>query len=240
MADAAYVSGVAMGGMPGTSTSTTSNGNGGNGLVIIMPVTALSSTYTAPYTADLLSYTVPSATTYLLVKMWGAGGGGGTGNPLTVASPMSYGGGAGGYTQCYLSVTPGQQFNIIVGSAGSSSALGRMSAGGAIGGGGNGLPQDGTPNWSAGGGGGRSAIQAFGTNIDLVTAGAGGGGGAAAGGSIVPPNVGGGAGGGLFGLSTNRTNGGTQTSGGVGLANVYGSGGSGSQYQGSFFYTLLC
>ena len=42
-----------------------------------------------------------------------------------VANSQAYGGGAGGYTQCYMSVTPGQQLNVIVGGGGASNVLER-------------------------------------------------------------------------------------------------------------------
>jgi hypothetical protein len=110
--DASYQQGIALGGLPGTSTSTSSNGNGGNGLVVITPVTSLPSTYTAPYSGGVLTYAVPAGVNYLLVKLWGAGGGGAT-YDTSDSSLVNYGGGAGGYTQCYLSVTPGQTLSVV-------------------------------------------------------------------------------------------------------------------------------
>jgi len=84
-------------------------GNGGNGLVVIYSLTALPSVFTGYYSGGTLAYTVPTGIAYLLVKMWGAGGGGST---VSLVSSTSYGGGAGGYSQGYLAVSAGQQVNV--------------------------------------------------------------------------------------------------------------------------------
>ena len=62
------------------------------------------------------------------VKIWGGGGGGGTDS---VNSPFaSYGGGASGYAQGYVSVSPGQVLRVVVGGGGGSNSKSLNSAGG--------------------------------------------------------------------------------------------------------------
>ena len=111
------------------------------------------------------SFVVPAGVTSLSVKIWGAGGGGGR---------EGYRGGAGGYTEGNLTVTPGETLTIIVGQGGilhSGFPLDRdyRYGGGASGGGGN------TYNLTFGSGGGRSAVRR--EEVELATAGGGGGGG---------------------------------------------------------------
>jgi hypothetical protein len=113
------------------------------------------------------TFTVPAGVTSLKVKMWGPGGG--TGNYSN-----SGGGGAGGFSTGLLSVTPGEQLILVVGSGGKKPAS--SSGNGGLGGwpgGGFGTRGDA----SAGGGGGYSGI--FTSSISqanaLIVAGGGGG-----------------------------------------------------------------
>jgi hypothetical protein len=111
------------------------------------------------------SFVVPTGVTSLSVKIWGAGGGGGR---------EGYRGGAGGYTEGNLTVTPGETLTIIVGQGGilhSGFPLDRdyRYGGGASGGGGD------SYNLTFGSGGGRSAVRRG--TLELATAGGGGGGG---------------------------------------------------------------
>jgi len=64
------------------------------------------------YTGAAQIYTVPAGVSFLLVQLWGGGGGGSTGTFQN--NVVAYGGGAGGFTQCYLSVTPGQDLNVSI------------------------------------------------------------------------------------------------------------------------------
>ena len=105
------------------------------------------------YTGGNQSYQVPSGVTSLLVKLWGAGGGG--------ASCTNGYGGNGGYTEGVLSVTPSQVLTVIAGQKGSLAA-GRTYGGG------------GTGGTNAASGGGRSAVRDAAGN-ELMTAGGGGG-----------------------------------------------------------------
>ena len=66
------------------------------------------------YQGNDQKYLVPAGVTKLHVKLWGAGGGGSY--RLTA---LDSGGGAGGYTECTIDVTPGEVLNIIVGGGGS-------------------------------------------------------------------------------------------------------------------------
>lgn len=166
-------------------------------------------------------YTVPDGVTTVRVQLWGAGGG----------SVGSGAGGAGGYTEGNLNVTPGSTLTVVVGGAGGSYVAGNsIGRPGGFGGGGNG--GNGAPTQRAGlGGGGRSAI-IIGTSVHLV---AGGGGGAGSG------NVKekGGRGGGLSGGSTVHGGaGGTQTAGGAayykGTAGSFGAGGDGADASGIY------
>ena len=189
--------------------------------------------FAASYTGVNQNYVVPQNVSIILVQLWGGGGGGGT--PNHVGAFTSYGGGAAGYTQCFLAVGPSMQLNVIVGGGGLSAPLGVVAAGG-FGGGGQGQPGDG--GWSLGGGGGRSATQIgyLGIFNDVVTAGAGGGGGGSN--SGVSQQDGGGAGGGLVGIASPSAssslggNGGSQTAGGVGFPGSWGNGNQGTKYAG--------
>lgn len=63
------------------------------------------------------SWTVPDGIYRILCDCWGGGGGGG-GAGSTGAPTAGSGGGAGAYVRKYLSVTPGQVLNLIVGAGG--------------------------------------------------------------------------------------------------------------------------
>ncbi len=170
------------------------------------------------------TFTVPEGVTSIKVKMWGAGGGGG--NP----GGWSYGypGGAGGYTEADLAVTPGQQLIVMVGGGGHS---GNMAVGGLSYGGG-GASCVNTDCRYGGQGGGRSAIRLNGE--DILTAGGGGAGGTT---YQNTNSQAGGAGGGLLGENGSsaayapiRGIGGGQISGGAGGIGDGSSGGNGSKY----------
>ncbi|MCC6601065.1 MAG: hypothetical protein IT223_10380 [Crocinitomicaceae bacterium] len=165
------------------------------------------------YTGDYQTFAVPSCVSTIFVKMWGAGGGGNNAN-----------GGAGGYTDGYISVTPGQQFKILVGGGGDlNHTVGTYE----FGGGGWTYPDGGN---GGGSGGGRTSLRDISNTIDLMTAGGGGGGGYMGGND----NFGGAGGGtnGALGSGSGSGAGGTQSSGGSGGTGNGGTAQSGSQYQG--------
>ena len=61
--------------------------------------------------------TIPANLTKITVKAWGAGGGGG----------KSSVGGAGGYSQASVAVTPGEVYRIVVGKPGGYKREGALS-----------------------------------------------------------------------------------------------------------------
>lgn len=129
-------------------------------------------------------FVVPAGVTQLTVKLWGAGGGtyassGPSSNSpkaLYLGTNSAQSGGAGGFVQCTIAVTPGERLGVVVGGGGASVPMikngpGAFSPGG-FGGGGDGLSAN-ANGLSCGGGGGRSAIRRDGQ--DIVTVGGGGG-----------------------------------------------------------------
>lgn len=208
--------GVAPGSYPLTVTATSDCGDVET-LPLTLQVLSTCSTFT-PLAANQ-TFTVPAGVTSIVVKAWGAGGGGRCGHNGGGAG--SQGGGGGAFAQGIIPVTPGQNLTVVVGTGGSGSA-------GGFGGGGNG----GTGCWAGFGGGGLSGIFS-GTPTNqanaLLIAGGGGGGGNRCSGA-----GGGGAGGGLTGTtgvpSTCGSGGGTggsQSAGGAAGA-AGGTGGAGT------------
>ena len=161
-----------------------------------------------PYTAvGTSTFTVPPGVTSITVAVWGAGGAGGG---ITGGNPRSGGGGEGGaFVRGTLSVTPGTQYQVVVGGGGTAS---------------NG-------NGTAG------ASSSFGGSLFVATGGAGGAGSAANGtfgaggastnvgnfvsGTSQSNNYGGDGGGG----SSNNT---ASSGGGGGSAGAGGNGGNGA------------
>ena len=194
--------GVGRGGDTASSGADTYGGEG----CVVFEYDGQYTTFT--YSGAVQSWTVPAGVASVVVHAIGAGGGGGRNGT------SAYGGG-GGYATGRLSVTPGQQFDVIVGGGGRrmcaadvpalADVTGRHNFSFGGGGAGNGLAMF---NCSFAAGGGRSAVREAGAVDDLVTAGGGGGGGyvgAGGGGGGLSGGTGGGVGGG----------GGTQSAGGV-------------------------
>ena len=164
------------------------------------------------YTGTLQTFQVPSGVTDIVVKAWGAGGGGRCG---WGGGEGSHGGGGGGFAEGTISVVPGETLAVLVGGGGGGFSWYTGSAGG-FGGGGDG----GNSTWAGFGGGGRSEVSR-GTSA-LVVAGGGGG----AGDRCSGAGYGGAGGGGDGGAAE----GGTPTGGAggsVGAGGLPGSGGSG-------------
>ncbi|MCB9026419.1 MAG: prepilin-type N-terminal cleavage/methylation domain-containing protein [Bdellovibrionaceae bacterium] len=68
------------------------------------------------------TFTVPPGVAAILVEAWGGGGGGG-GSAFSVINNYACGGGGGGgggYGKVIIPVTPGQTFNVVVGSGGTA------------------------------------------------------------------------------------------------------------------------
>lgn len=150
------------------------------------------------------TWTVPTGVTSVSVEVWGAGGGG----PGAGWFPQASSGGSGGYTTATMSVYPGQQLKVVVGSPGQFGSATVTYGGGGAGGTGEGS-NDGSS------GGGMSAIL---RGSDLLVA-AGGGGGASIGSLGVPDGVAAGPGGGATGgqdtAPQSSGRGGTQSAGGA-------------------------
>ena len=144
-------------------------------------------------------YTVPCNVDMIQVQLWGGGGAGAyyyqnngvegisinitititTTITITIIITVTpFGGGAGGYTTCLISVSSGQEYYIIVGQGGQGgTATNNAGSGNASQDGGDGLSDGCSGNcglttcqcYTSGGGGGRSAIQLNYVPNDLVT-----------------------------------------------------------------------
>jgi hypothetical protein len=64
------------------------------------------------------TFTPPAGVTSLLVELWGAGGGGGASCIYGLEDEEGAGGGGGGYTRAVVTVTPGANYNVVVGTGG--------------------------------------------------------------------------------------------------------------------------
>jgi hypothetical protein len=108
------------------------------------------------------TWVVPAALTSITVKLWAAGGGGSNGEG------WQFPGAPGGYTEGVVSTTPGETLLLRVGVGGQRGSLVITNA----------YPAGGTAGYragySAGGGGGRSALERS-DGTELLVAGAGGG-----------------------------------------------------------------
>lgn len=180
---------------------------------------------TFKYSASDQTWTVPAAATYIYVKLWGSGGGGGHYGGWSFGSH----GGGGGFTKGMIPVTPGEQLTLRVPRGGYANPGATNAPFG------GGSSTSGGDNQYAAGGGGYCGI--FRGSTPLLIAGAGGGGGSITGNHGM---CNGGAGGGINGLrgeaGRNYTSyagaGGTQSSGGVGGNGTNTAGGAGSYLQG--------
>lgn len=158
------------------------------------------------------NWVVPFGITEIIAKCWGAGGGAGVTDGSVAGN-----GGAGGFSQARLTVTPGETLKIFVPTGGVGSGSSTIRAGG----------------------GGGSWAGVFRSTTPLLIAGGGGGGGAGRDGS----GGAGGAGGGSTGVkgvdpATGATGGGggTQSAGGAGGSGDSGNGTAGLQWRGGNAY----
>jgi hypothetical protein len=117
---------------------------------------------TFTYTGSDQSWVVPVGVTSVTVKLWGAGGAGGSRQPISAFDAPA--GGGAGYATGVLAVTPGETLTVVVGGGGTQSNTGATNIA-AYGGGGSGW---GGGQGSGGGGGGRSAIRR--SSTELATA----------------------------------------------------------------------
>lgn len=155
-----------------------------------------------------VSWVVPAEVTEIIAKCWGAGGGAGV-----TDNSRGGDGGAGGYAQARLAVTPGETLTIFVPTGGTGS------------------------NTVRAGGGGGSWAGIFRSTTPLLVAAGGGGGGAGRDGN----GGSGGAGGGTVGVTgapnaTNGGEGGTQSAGGDGGTGDSANASDGAQWAGGDSY----
>ncbi len=187
------------------------------------------------YTGAVQTFHVPSGVTSVVIKAWGAGGGGRCG---WGGDRGSHGGGGGGFAQARVPVVQGETLAIVVGGGGGGFSWDTGSAGG-FGGGGDG----GDSTWAGFGGGGGSEVARGSTS--LVVAGGGGGAGDRCGGAGYGGPGGGGNGGieeggsstagtgastgagGIAGLGGSGGTDGARGQGGLGNSGGYGGGGGG-------------
>lgn len=170
-ADSDYMAGVGVGGRAGE--------DGGPGLVTLTSylynqgqVDKITMTYQDPavYQGRPQVYVVPSSPVkgseinFIDVKLWGAGGGGGSSNFSL--------GGAGAFVQGRLAVKTGDTLLVYVGGGGQGMSGDRGGMGGFNGGG-----DGGDGEFGGGGGGGASSITKAGVRFPLMIAAGGGGGG---------------------------------------------------------------
>ena len=175
------------------------------------------------------SFTVPAGVTSITIQCWGAGGGGST---ITSNGARGGGGGGGAYASSVYTVTPGNTYNLTVGTGGAANSSGGntfFNTSWVIAEGGHG----GTSNSTIAGAGGTVA-SSLGTTRYAGGAGAAGGGtnSGGGGGGAGSTGPGGSATGATAGTGTslNGGNGGTGVSGGSNgnVGNTYGGGGSGA------------
>lgn len=166
--------------------------------------------------AGTYSYIVPEGVTEVIVKAWGAGGGGGRSSPGQSTYPAGPGGG-GGFVQGTYAVTPGDTLAMTVG------------------GGGGAGPDLGANRGPGGGGGGYSSVSNSTASLLLVVAGGGGGGGGSDNVNTVDTHGGaGGAGGGMVG-GAGADGGGSVGAAGSGGSQVAGGIGPGDAGDGAAF-----
>ena len=124
------------------------------------------------YTGQDQTFVVPTGVTKILVKVWGAGGAGGTkGDWKRSPKYFTYGfsGGGGGFSRGYLTVKPNDKLKVVVGQGGQVHQVGSGYGGGGA------ATSDNVNNLFCGGGGGRSAV--FLDDKEQIVFGGGGGGG---------------------------------------------------------------
>ena len=175
---------------------------------------------TFTYTGAVQTFQVPTDATSIVIKAWGAGGGGRCG---WGGGAGSHGGGGGGFVQARVPALPGETLTVVVGGGGGGFAWNTGSPGG-FGGGGDG----GDSTWAGFGSGGRSEVGRG--SEPLVVAGGGGGAGDRCGGA---GNGGAGGGGNAspteFGTPTGGTGGSTESGGIAGLGGDGGTDGTRGQ-----------
>ena len=171
------------------------------------------------YTGADQTVNVPAGCETVSVKIWGAGGGGGS----IDASKLANGGG-GGYAVCSFTQNSADELTIFVGEGGDNDSVSAYPDGGQ------------GASTAYGGGGGRSEVRFGETSLCVAGGGGGGGGGSAVVWVIIYYAYAGGAGGGESGLNGTASTGGTQSAGGsAGGDKFLGGSGSGSGGGGGYY-----
>ncbi|MCK9338528.1 MAG: glycine-rich protein [Bacteroidales bacterium] len=193
------------------------------------------------YSGSPQSYIVPPGVEHLKLQLWGAQGGNGGDGPY-----LGSAGGKGAYVEGIIDVNLNDQFTVVVGQQGGSTASNPIcpncpGGNGGYGGGGGGSGGWCSDNAAGGGGGGGFSMVQLNSSILMVAAGGGGGGGgSSSGGSQHGSGGAGGAGGalngingspssgnGYFGYGATENSGGAAGSGGSSGGYLYGGGASG-------------
>jgi hypothetical protein len=181
--------------------------------------------YTYGSTGANQTLVVPAGVSYIFVKMWGAGGGGGSYGGWRQGSP----GGAGGFSHGIIPVVPGETITIRVGGRGLAIPANASSYPD----GGRASVSTGDNRYAGSGGGSSSILVPSQASAYVIVAGGGGGGGSMNGFELNS----GGAGGGLIGEcaaitptngGNNNGKGGTQSAGGAGGTGNVAAGNGGS------------
>lgn len=137
-------------------------------LVLLTAAPARAEEFSSPGTR---AWTVPGGAAKIRVEAWGGGGAGGRGVKTSNHHVSGFGGGAGGYASKEISVTPGDVYQVTVGSGGKSPGAGgsnsEFSKGGqvVVGAGGGGGGMSGSTNGQSASGAGAGA---GGTNVSYV------------------------------------------------------------------------
>lgn len=124
---------------------------------MLLGTSAIAQTYTFTYTGAIETFTVPAGATDISIECWGAQGAGDNGTP----------GGMGAYMSGNFSVTPGDEFKILVGGQGTNDPSGTNASGG--GGGTFVTDLSDNPFVIAGGGGGTNGAPLSGSQDAPVT-----------------------------------------------------------------------
>jgi len=89
--------------------------------------------YNQPGTYSLV---IPAGVLSMNMKLWGAGGAGGSANPTSKPNSEAFSGGSGGFVSCTMNVIAGRTVYLLVGQGGLVPQSYGASSGSAIGGGG--------------------------------------------------------------------------------------------------------
>lgn len=84
----------------------------------------------------IYSVVIPPGVVSMSMKLWGAGGAGGSASPTIKPNSKAFSGGSGGFVSCTMNITPGRTVSLVVGQGGLVPPSYGANSGSAIGGGG--------------------------------------------------------------------------------------------------------